>query len=282
MRKYLFLLSAVALIAVMLSGCFSANMARLEVKLTDAVPENVKEVWVEISEVRLKSSDDIEDGTGTVILSQEKQFVDLLSLREIPMVLADASIPAGTYDQIQFVVTSSKLVLSDGSEPELFIPGPGYHYEQSNPDLLKETVVKGILKDAIFESGKRYGLTIDFQVNNNLSLHVTGSERYILRPVIHVVLDDVSGRITGKVVAVIEGTETALEGATVQVSYGEQVVAETSTDAEGFFYANALLLSEHIGGDYTVTITSEGYQPFAQTVNLDEVEENMGTIILTK
>lgn len=284
--KRLWLLLAILTIAALsmalLSGC--APSARVRISLTDAVPENVAEVWVEVTQVYLKPADAPEDAPGVIAVSSGTGPINLLDLRSTPLPLGDASVPAGSYDQVRLSVKSAYVILKDGARQDLFIPGHNYSAEEPDPDLVREDVVKGVFKSgAVFEAGKQYGITIDFDVNNSLHLHTTGSEKYILRPVIHTVLNNASGRIVGKVVEVVDGVEAPVEGVAIQVLNGDVLALETATDAEGMYYANALLLSEY-AGNYTIQVVApEGYKPVESvTVTLDQEELTVAPFTLVK
>ncbi len=203
---------AFATIIVFASSCHkktrsSNEQPRLQVRLTDNPDPNVKEVWVDIREVRIKMSDDQE-----IILNGAHPGIynlyDLTNGRDT--ILADADIPAGTISQIRLVLGDNNYVITkDGSRIELTTPSA----QQSGLKVqVKQDVSGGIL----------YRLILDFDAAKSI-VKAGNSGKYILKPVLRIISFLPSGgNVRGVVAPVFERT-------TIYAINGPDTLASTST-----------------------------------------------------
>tara|TARA_R110002051_G_scaffold325867_1_gene432608 strand:- start:148001 stop:148855 length:855 start_codon:yes stop_codon:yes gene_type:complete len=229
------------------------NTARVQLKLIDA-PGDYLEVNVHIVDVQYNSSED-EEGWKSFESFEGAQFVDLTDLiGGVNLVLSNELIPAGTLKQIRLILGDGNTVVVEGddelpSEPlELTTPSA----QQSGLKLNMNTELEG---------GFSYTFVLDWDVQK--SIVKTGSEKYILKPVIRVESEANSGSIKGVVTA--EKANDDLEGAVnlnnVLVELyrsdaveGEEPFATTTTNEQGYFIFEGLMPV-----DYKIEIALEGY-----------------------
>ncbi len=158
-----------------------AGSGRLTLSLTDA-PGDFDAVNLVVTGVRAHRADG--DSTGGWITVCDDTFtVDLLTLvGGHSMVLADTLLPAGNYTQIRLLLGDGCNVVVDGTAHDLEVPsGQTSGLKLNHPFTLAE--------------GNVYAATLDFDAHR--SIHRTGNGRWMLRPVIRVCVDAVSGRLTG-------------------------------------------------------------------------------------
>ncbi len=161
----------------------SGGEGRMQINLIDA-PGDYDEVNIEIVEVRVhRSGADSLSGWHTI--SVDTTCVNLLDLTDgHGIVLADSTLPAGHYQQVRLILGENNTVVVDGVSHELEIPS-------SSHSGLK--LVHGFW----IEDGATYSVTLDFDADR--SIHRTGNGRYKMRPVIRLIVDALSGALSGTV-----------------------------------------------------------------------------------
>lgn len=194
------LLIPAMLIAFILSSCKdnsnSEGVTRLDIRMTDA-PGAYDAVLLSVKEIRVLTSN------GESVLPVNSGEFDILKFRMgKDTLLASKDIPSGKVNEI-------RLVLNDTGN-RVIIKGASY-------DLKTPSAQSSGLKLKINEeltSGLEYTLKLDFDAAK--SIVQTGNGKYILKPVIRVIPNSVSGALTGiispavsnsKVYAII-GTDT--------------------------------------------------------------------------
>jgi hypothetical protein len=192
-----------------------AGEGRLVLRLTDA-PGDYDAVNLSVVGVRVHRAGadtvggDEQDGMngdghgGWMTVSEDSFTVDLLTLSGgHSLVLADTMLPAGTYTQVRLMLGEGCHVIVDGERHDLEVPSG----EQSGLKLNHPfTLTDGVLHEA----------TLDFDAHR--SIHVTGNGRYMMKPVIRIVVTAVSGGLRGVVspaearamVWAVQGTDSAL------------------------------------------------------------------------
>ena len=105
---------------------------------------------------------------GTVVVSAETQTFNLLELKAgaTLALVAQADIPAGTYNQVRLMVSKVEVVKSDGATAEAKLPS----------GELK------IVGNIVVAEGANTNLTLDFLADK--SLHMTGKGEFIFAPVV--------------------------------------------------------------------------------------------------
>ncbi|MFO7610742.1 MAG: DUF4382 domain-containing protein [Candidatus Krumholzibacteriia bacterium] len=160
-----------------------AGEGRLTLTLVDA-PGDYDAVNVAVVGVRAhRAGADSVDGWFTV--SDDTFTVDLLTLTGgHGVVIADTLLPAGAYTQIRLLLGEGSHVVVDGQMHPLEVPSGGTSgLKLNHPFTLRD--------------GTIYAATLDFDAHR--SIHVTGNGRWMMRPVIRIVVDAVSGRLQGVV-----------------------------------------------------------------------------------
>ena len=210
---------ALAAIIVFAASCekkTSGNndQPRLQVRLTDNPDPNVKEVWVDVREVRIKMSDDNE-----IILNGAHPGIynlyDLTNGKDT--ILADAEIPAGSISQIRLVLGDNNYIITKNDERiDLTTPSA----QQSGLKVqIKQDVSGGIL----------YRLILDFDAAKSI-VKAGNSGKYILKPVLRVLSFVPSGgNVKGVVAAVSERTA-------IYAINGPDTLASTSTNIINGWY----------------------------------------------
>ncbi len=179
--RSLSILAAILLVGVALTGCSGGSatgtvdgFGHLEVHLTDAPLDmsNVSNVYVTITEVIVYPGvDGMDDGdpAPTPLMTTPREF-DLLTLMGgLTDLLAEDMIPAGFYQRVRLGVSDARVVFTDGSEETLKI-------ESHKVDI----VIPFELMD-----GDDMAVLLDFDAEASVKVTATGSDKYILRPVVN-------------------------------------------------------------------------------------------------
>ncbi|MEO7264760.1 MAG: DUF4382 domain-containing protein [Ferruginibacter sp.] len=204
-------------------GSLDSNSARLQVRLTDAPNPNLREVWVDIKEIRISYDD-----TTSVLLAGAHPGVynlfDLTNGRDT--LLADAVIRPGRIGQIRLVLGSNNYVITNtGQRIALTTPSA----QQSGLKINVNTQVSG---------GVLYRLILDFDAAQSV-VKAGNSGNYILKPVIRLLSFVPSGG-SARGIVVPDSLRT-----TVYAIQGLDTAASTTTDATG-----AYLIRDIAAGTY--------------------------------
>ena len=254
--------------------------ARVQLKLVDA-PGDYHAVMVNVVDVQYNLGDDVEGEGGWKSFTsfEGEQMIDLTELvGGVNVVLSDEIMPAGVLHQIRLVLGNGNTVqveLEDGtvSDPmELKTPSA----QQSGLKLNLDTELEG---------GYSYTFVLDWDVQKSI-VH-TGSDNYILKPVIRVQAEANSGSIDGSVKGdlLTDALEEAvlLENVVVKLYQmgameGEEPYATTTTNSEGYFKFEGLPTVE-----YKMVIEVDGFDIYTMenvSVAKNEVT-SVGTLELT-
>lgn len=188
-------------LVILVSSCSEdEDRAKIVVRLTDS-PGDYEAVNVDIQDIQVNASTDGEDGWKS-LPNVNKGVYNLLELTDgKETVLTSGEYPTGKIGQIRLVLGSNNSVTIDGVSHTLETPSA----QQSGLKLLL---------NADLTNGITYAILLDFDAA--LSVVKTGSEKYVLKPVIKVVSEALDGAIEGKVlpaelnvaVFAISGTDT--------------------------------------------------------------------------
>ncbi len=151
--------------------------ARLQVRLTDSPDPNVKEVWIDVKEVRINMKD-----TNDIILEgAHPGLYNLLDLTDgKDTLLADAQIPTGDISQIRLVLGNNNYIITkSGERIELTTPSA----QQSGLKVQIHQSVTG---------GQLYRLILDFDAGKSI-VKAGNSGKYILKPVLRIISFVASG-----------------------------------------------------------------------------------------
>lgn len=175
-------LGMIVLAGVALCGCSGGSLTgtvdgfgHLEVHLTDAPLDmsDVSNVFVTITDALvypgIEGMDEGEEPAPTPLMTTPREF-DLLTLMGgITDLLAEGMIPAGFYERVRLEVSDARVVFTDGREEPLKI-------ESHKVDV----VIPFELKE-----GDDMALLLDFDAEASVKVTPTGSDEYILRPVVN-------------------------------------------------------------------------------------------------
>jgi len=169
-------------VILLMSNCTSDNAknAFLRVSLTDA-PGDYQEVNIDIQDVQINS--DANSNSGWKSLNVQKGVYNLLKFTNgLDTLLGSIELPAGKVSQIRLVLGSNNTIKIAGQSFNLTTPSA----QQSGLKILVDTELS---------AGIVYKITLDFDAAR--SIVQTGSSKYILKPVIHSVVESQSGAIKG-------------------------------------------------------------------------------------
>jgi hypothetical protein len=176
------ILATILLVGAALTGCSGGSASatfdgfgHVEVHLTDA-PLNmadVESVFVTITGVILypgvDGMDDGEEPAPVPLMTTPEEF-DLLTLMGgLTDLLAEDMVPAGFYQKVRMVVSEARVVFTNGDEEPLKI-------ESHKVDVVIPFEI---------EDGDEAMIQLDFDAAASVKVTATGSEKYILRPVVN-------------------------------------------------------------------------------------------------
>lgn len=180
--KYFALTVAAGLVAC--EGGAGPQMSHVFVRLTDA-PAGITAAHAWISTVYLVGG----DGTSRVTISTGPSTeYDLLALQSgVTALLGDNTIPAGDYEQLRLVVDSAFVLLDGETDPRILKVPSG-----------KQTGIKVEWNGPVHIQGGRTDLTVDCDVARSFVITGPTPPRQVLfKPVLHGVVTDLSGSISG-------------------------------------------------------------------------------------
>lgn len=183
----------------------TSGTSRYNIRMTDS-PGNYSSIIVNVKEIEIKIS-----GQSDVILQVNKpiDIVDLCNGRDT--LLASADIPSGKITQV-------RLILADNGNT---ITADGQVYALETPSAQQSGLKLNVQQELV--AGVEYTLKLDFDAGK--SIVNTGSGRYILKPVIRVITEAISGSIRGTITPV--GARPAvmaiIGGDTVTTTYADSV-----------------------------------------------------------
>jgi len=221
--------------------------ARLQVMLTDAPNNNVKEVWVDIEGVQINREDSTGNAWVTLAGSHPGVYnlLDLTNGRDT--LLSDAEIPAGRISQMRLMLgTDNYVILNDGTRVNLETPSA----QQSGLKVnVNETVGGGLL----------YRLVLDFDAARSV-VRAGNSGRYILKPVLRILSFVPSGGIVRGVV-----TPDSIR-TSVYAIQGTDTISSTFTDTLN----GRWLINDLAAGAYTFSFVPADsvLQPTTRSVNV--------------
>jgi len=155
-------------------------MGFLRLILKDAPIEEAKNIFVTISNIRVhETCEDGEDCFHTVWEDTAGREIDLLALANTPLPFPDATIPAGTYNQIRMAIISGSIVFGPPGEPD---PSD----ESFTLDVPSDEIKTNF--HFVLEAAQTITITLDIDAKNSIHVIEKGKKAsYKLRPVIHVV-----------------------------------------------------------------------------------------------
>lgn len=220
-------------------GGSSGNFTLL---MTDAPVDDADAVNLTIDEVAIRRANS--DGEW-VTLDIETATYNLLDLQNNAMTpLAEQDVPADTYTELRFV-----LACDGDSGGEIVIDG------ESFPLKVPSGCVSGFKAKGEFTVGgdTETVVILDFDLRKSITL--TGSDQYILKPVVRLVEEAAAGTISGEITPVVARTVVyAFEAGDFSGANFDDAINSTMPD-NGAFTLAALP-----AGQYDLVVTAPGYE----------------------
>jgi hypothetical protein len=157
--------------AVSLSGCTANDKGTLIIKMTDApANDTISHVNVTISTIQVHmAAGGNNTTTGWLTVTNQTQTLDLISLKNVTAIIANANLSIGLYTQIRLQVTACTVTV--------------------NNTTYNATVPSGMIKlnhNWALKTNQTTTLTLDF--NAEKSLHQEGNGTWKLQPVIGIIV----------------------------------------------------------------------------------------------
>ncbi len=195
-------------------------------------------------------------GMQTIATFTPSQQINLLSYQTTPLSLGSASIPAGQYQQLRFVLDTSQAsnttVVINGTTYSLTIPsatGPSGFGGTTSTDNSDGPGTAGIKVNVSFDAqaGGSYGFLIDFNAAESI-VSAGASGQYLMKPVLVATAQNMAGSISG---TVQNNALVGVSNAEVLAQQNGVTVNSGVTDASGNFQINALP-----AGSYTLVVNN--------------------------
>lgn len=196
-------------------------------------------------------------GVQTIATFSPSMHVDLMQhlTQSTALSLGTASIPAGTYQQLRFVLDTSSAsntnVVVNGTTYDLSIPsatgaGFGGNTSTDSGDGPGTAGIKVNLKNFTAQSGQTYAFVIDFNAAESI-VSAGSSGQWLMKPVLVATAMATSGSISG---AVVNNAGGAVSNAEVVAEDSSGAIINSGvTDTNGNYQINALP-----AGAYTLVV----------------------------
>jgi Domain of unknown function (DUF4382) len=183
--RILFWVAYLAITTMTFSSCKKdKGNSRLNVYLTDA-PAAYDAVNIDVVKVEIKSTDDQSDNGWQELTDAKAGIYNLLDFRNgMDALLASVELPAGKVSQLRLILGSNNSVVISGNTLPLPLETPSA--QQSG---LKFNIHADLVE------GVTYKVWIDFDAAR--SVVTTGSNNYVLKPVVRTFTEATSGAIKG-------------------------------------------------------------------------------------
>jgi hypothetical protein len=192
-------------------------------------------------------------GVQTIATFSPSEPINLLNYQTTALSLGSAPIPAGTYQQLRFVLDTSNpnntSVVVNGTTYPLSIPsatGVGFGGSTST-DSGDGPGTAGIKVNVSFtaQAGSTYGFLIDFNAAESI-IQSGSSGQWLMKPVLVATAQATSGSLSG---TVKDNAGTAVSNAEVLAEQNGTAINSGVTDTNGNFQINALP-----AGSYTLLV----------------------------
>jgi len=257
----------------LISGCggggdtatTSAPTGTLSLSMTDAPPQlegNVTEVNIAVIGIEYNY-----EGNWTSADDFEPQTFNLLDLQNGKSLhLGDMILPAGHYSEIRFILAAPKQGAKESeikSNPDCNIT---FENGDSFPLFAPSSAQSGYKGKGEFDitANAKIAVTADFDVHK--AIVVTGKSenntKYILKPVIRLVVTELSGMINGTVVDIAEADYNTTSDSLVVYTYGDGAynTDEEIPNSDGIIFENSISSSDvnMTDGNFTLAFLEEG------------------------
>ncbi len=236
LKKLYPIITIMMLFGLLFIGCSDENndtsgTSTIKLSLTDS-PGDYEAVYIEVLDVKIKSTDNSDENDWVSIGNVNPQIYNLLDLTGgVTALLAENKIPSGYISQIRLILGDKNSVVINGVSNYLDTPSA----QQSGLKLkLNETLVPNTV----------YAYLLDFDVAQSIT-KAGNSGKYILKPVLRLITQAVTGSIKGTVINA-NGYQVM---ATIAIP---GAVVTTYTNTDGVFYLHGIP-----AGTYSVALTPD-------------------------
>lgn len=263
-------LSALAASAIVLAACgggasgtlpgggTGTSNATLSASLVDGPFRTsggtVTGVWITLAKVEAVGNG---GAVQTIATFTPSQKINLLNYQTTPLSLGSASIPAGRYQQLRFVLDTSQadntsVDVNNGTMTTTYplsIPsatgvGFGGNTSTDNGDGPGTAGIK-VNVGLNAQAGQTYGFLIDFNAAESI-VSAGASGQWLMKPVLVATAQATSGSVSG---TVSDNASTAVSNAEVLAEQNGTAINSGVTDSNGNFQINALP-----AGSYTLVV----------------------------
>ncbi|GGG44993.1 hypothetical protein GCM10011414_13180 [Croceivirga lutea] len=263
MMKNSYVVTFFIIITLLLIGCSedgntsTDENGKLTLRLTDApFPYDlVREANVTIFKVEARRAEDdmetneMDEGSPFITLMETDIDVNLLELTNgTTEMLADAEVPAGTYDLFRVYVKGVNVVLTDERVFDLKVPSG----QQTGIKLFIKpaiTVVGGLSSDLLLD----FDVSRSFVAKGNIN-RVENINGFNFKPVIKVSNMSTTGTLMGNVSSMEDDMAVVLEGAQISIFAADTLNTTAFSDGDGNYAIMGL-----DSGTYKVFAEREGY-----------------------
>jgi len=194
MKAYKFLIPLFFVIPFLFSACNELDdinnndVAKIQFRLTDA-PGNFQEVNIDIQSVEVIIDDSI------INLETNQGIYNLLEfVNGKDTLLVTDEIPSGMLSQIRLILGENNSVMVDSVV-----------YDIKTPSAQESGLKLNVHQD--ITPGTSYAYTIDFDAAKSIIKTGKGNSKYILKPVIKVFSEAISGPTTGSIAGVVQPSQ---------------------------------------------------------------------------
>jgi len=257
MKRSILLLPLAALALAACGDSTGGNgPAQLSIRLHDA-PGDLKEAWVKVDRIYLQGTSPADSTSGRVdLLTTPTGWLNLTDLTgsNFATVVGGATVPAGSYSQLRFVVCEAYVVTKDGavyatsgaSLPAGVTATGSLQVPSGCSSGLKVKLPGGAVS---LESGAQI-LSVDFDVSQSFGHQAGNSGKWVMHPVMTATEIGFSASIGGTVSLATGVTLPTCGGAAVALS---QFVPRAVAGADSISGA------VQTGGTYAITVAPGAY-----------------------
>lgn len=191
-------------------GTGGNGTSRVSIRLTDA-PGDLQQAWVKVDRIYLKGGADSINGGNADLLTTRTDWVDLLTLAggRTAELVNGATVPAGRYSELRFVVCEAYVVTREGdvyaSRDAVLPSGVTADGTLQMPSACSSGFkVKFPADSSLNLQGESSIVTVDFDVSQSFGHQAGNSGRWVMHPVLQATSVGFSGGIAGTV-AVAQG-----------------------------------------------------------------------------
>lgn len=222
-----YLTAALAMLALACGSSQGSGSGKVTLLLKDAPAPDVREAVVTISEVVLVGD------SGRVVLRDTPVTTNLLTLANDVMTLVDAAtVPAGTYTQLRFVITDGYLdvggTIYASSEAYALAAGKTYGGALQMPSYGQSGLKVILPGDGLVIGDPAQTWLVDFDVSQSFG-HDTGTDKWVMHPVVKATPVEQTGSLA---VTLGLGTEVYLPEGLALSSFSAKVTPLAGGDAK--------------------------------------------------